>query len=232
MIIRPDFALGPELFLATPPTGVTGMAGDYVLTDTALIDSFIQIKEPQSHLEDPIIANQWLARTSKFFQPTSVTLTSSFAASRRRTIQKPETIQTSGLRLTLEVTQRLLLEMTVSMSIQSLFSAWGSIYDQAEKRQYNKHGLDFEYAVVRREDFPYLLSIGSAGLSLGDMRFVMEDFFIDLSEEERERFIEAVAVHEYGESVFNNHHQASLLEFEVVRRDGFLERYLEMLGQK
>lgn len=103
------------------------------------------------------------------------------------------------------------------------------IYRAADIRRYQKHGLDFEYALVTRRKFPYLLEIGSAGYRYGDFRFVMKDFVLSLNTpSEIHKTWELIAVHEYGESIFNDHHQATLLEFEVARRDGFLERYLEI----
>lgn len=133
-------------------------------------------------------------------------------------------------------------QLTQSLSMTSLDKTARRVYAAAEKRRYQKHGLDFEYAVVTREEIPYLLEIGSAGLCIGSRdpvsgemrihRFVMEEFIRDprITAEERAKIVELIAVHEYGESIFENHDRASLLEFAVAEREGFLERYLEIMS--
>lgn len=145
----------------------------------------------------------------------------------------------TGLRQTLEVRADLKLELRIIPT--DLMAQFEAVYDRADKRTYDKHGLEFIYAVVRRQDFPYMLSLGSAGMFaqrtfLGipigpPMRFVMEDFFLDptISPDFRAQCMELVAVHEYGESVFGSHHEASLLEFEVARREKVLEEYLAFM---
>lgn len=133
-----------------------------------------------------------------------------------------------SLRQSLELRQT--LELT--LSLPAIFSEWDSIYGSAEKRVYDKQGLQFEYAVVRRMEFPYMLAIGTAGLCANGRLFVMEDFFLDLPEGERSRIVELIAVHEYGERLFEDHHQASLLEFAIAQEEGFLGRYLEILQEK
>jgi len=147
--------------------------------------------------------------------------------------EKPEPMRMDQSHsLELRLSQK--LELRHGLSLGDLHSSWRRIYDTAEKRQYQKHGLDFEYAVVRRKDFPYMLHIGSAGLSFDGMRFVMEDFFLDpaINAETRKKMVELIAVHEYGESIFYDHHQASLLEFAVAKNEGILEHYLETLHSK
>jgi hypothetical protein len=124
-------------------------------------------------------------------------------------------------------------EITHSLKLSSFEEQFAEVYATAEKRDYNKHGLTFTYAVVKRAEFPYLLSIGSPGLRFGDMTFVMEDFFVDpkISADFREKLVEMIAVHEYGEMVFGNHHQASLLEFAVAQQEGVLEHYLAFMDK-
>ncbi|MCP5464671.1 MAG: hypothetical protein H7A33_06570 [Deltaproteobacteria bacterium] len=131
-----------------------------------------------------------------------------------------------GLRLGLvpQQTQKLGLEL----GLKDITYQWAEIYQNAEKKIYQGHGLEFEYAAVTREEFPYLVSIGSAGMYFGGMLFVMTNFFLNAGEMS-DRYTDLVAVHEYGEHVFNDHHQATLLELEVARREGVLEGYLEFL---
>src|SRR3989344_739529 len=135
-----------------------------------------------------------------------------------------------GLSLTLQLQQKLQHQLILTMV--DMYTGWSSIYDSAEKRTYEKHGLSFEYAVVRRADFPYMLHINCAGFCSDGMLFVMEDYFLDLPEEIRAKIVEIIAVHEYGESIFLDHDKASLLEFAIAQKEGFLEEYLRILNEK
>lgn len=140
--------------------------------------------------------------------------------------------QTLGLKQVPELRLSQVQRLELSQKLHDIEDEFGAIYAAARKRTYDKHGLKFEYAVVSRREFPYMVMIGSAGLHFNGMRFVMEDFVLDLGDEEREKFMDLIAVHEFGESLFHNHHQASLLEFRVAQLDGFLERHLELMEQK
>ncbi len=139
-----------------------------------------------------------------------------------------------GLRLEQRLNQALVLH------VPGALSDFERTYARADQRNYNKHGLNFTYAVVKREDFPYMLALGTPGLQVTVMRqgeavpllFVMEDFFARVPLELRSTLIEFIAVHEYGEAVFGDHHQASLLEFAIAQREGVLEKYLKFLSQK
>lgn len=121
------------------------------------------------------------------------------------------------------------LRHELAMKLPDLFSSFAELYDKAEKRHYQKHGLDFEYAVLKRAQLPYVHH--SPGLMFNGMAFVVEDSIMgpEITPEIQQRIVELIAVHEYGEAVFGDHHAASLLEFEVAKRENFLEQYLTLL---
>lgn len=147
----------------------------------------------------------------------------------------------TGMRMSLELNQRLelsqsmRLELTLTQALQSSNADYyAGLYANAKKLRIRLEslGLDFEVALVSRLDLPEMMHLGSAGLMAYGFPFVMEDFFVDLGQEERDRFIQLVAVHEYGEVIFGNHHMASLLELAVAKHWGVLEGYLEFLESR
>lgn len=123
------------------------------------------------------------------------------------------------------------LQQSIQLSLQDPYSGMCAIYAQAQKKTYNKHGMQFEYACVKRSEVPLIVAMGSAGMRWGDMIFVVEDFFPDSGTRPgfREQFNELVAVHEFGERLWSNHHQASMLEFAIAQKEGILEEYLDFL---
>lgn len=62
--------------------------------------------------------------------------------------------------------------------------------------------------------------------------FVMEDFFVDATPKENAWAMDMIAVHEHGEAVLGNHHDASLLEFAIAEEEGKTEAYLEFLDKR
>jgi len=140
----------------------------------------------------------------------------------------------AGIRLGQEqvLAQRLEQRLQQTLTLGSIADEFARVYEEATKREYQKHGMTFTYAEVSRRDMPYLIAIGSAGMRFGDMLFVVGDFFPDIDADTRSKVNEMIAVHEYGERVFNDHHEASQLEFAVAQADGFLEKYLEFLSDK
>lgn len=132
------------------------------------------------------------------------------------------------MKMVLRQSQQIKIELTLPDPL----SGFANLYERAEKRQYRKHGLDFEYAVLKRSQLPYVDN--SPGLSFNGMAFVVEDVIVgpEISAQQQAKIVELIAVHEYGEAVFGDHHQASLLEFEVARREGFLEEYLSIMERR
>ncbi len=149
---------------------------------------------------------------------------------------------TTGLRMSHKLSQMLELSQSIQLlQTLSLVQKHGTvedhyalIFDNARKLhvKINELGLDFEVALISRYDLPEIMHMGSAGMMAFGYAFVVEDFSADLDERTRERFIQLVAVHEYGEVIFGDHHKASLLELAVARHMGILEPYLEFLEQR
>ncbi len=154
----------------------------------------------------------------------------------QETLRKPAMAAMPSMTLSLRHEQRLeqKLEHSLQLALQEPYSGMCQIYAEAAKKTYAKHGMQFEYASVKRSDVPYIVAFGSAGMCWGDMIFVVEDYFPDSDPEFirpgfREQFNELVAVHEFGERLWHNHHQASMLEFSVAQDEGILEEYLGFL---
>lgn len=132
------------------------------------------------------------------------------------------------LRMQLSVSQVLLnrLVLSVGDKYQMLYAGARKIHFKDDKL-----GLDFEVALVSRAEAPEFKDLG-AGFMIDGMSFVVEDYFVDLDEITRSAFITLVAVHEYGERVFRDHHKATQLELAVARHMGMLDNYIEFLGSR
>ncbi|EKD50879.1 MAG: hypothetical protein ACD_62C00402G0005 [uncultured bacterium] len=137
-----------------------------------------------------------------------------------------------SLRLGQTLEQRLEQKIRFQLVVDSMKTAFEDLYSRGRLATYNKHGLQFEYVKVRREDAPLLVHMGSMGLRFGPSLFVVDDFLPGLSFEDNEMVMDMVAVHEFGEMAFNDHNRASLLEFAIAQREGVLGRYLELLKSK
>lgn len=122
-----------------------------------------------------------------------------------------------------------LQSQALELSFRDPLSRYAALYRDSRKLQVQDAGLDVEVARVGRRDAPELAEMGSAGIMVGGHSFVVEDFFVDLGSAEREQFLTLVAIHEYGERIFNDHHQASRLELAMAMRMGVLEPYLQFL---
>lgn len=153
----------------------------------------------------------------------------------QETLRRPAMAAMPSLGLTQSLRQEHRLEQklqqSIQLSLQDPYSGMCAIYAQAQKKTYNKHGMQFEYACVKRSEVPLIVAMGSAGMRWGDMIFVVEDYFPDSGTRPgfREQFNELVAVHEFGERLWSNHHQASMLEFAIAQKEGILEEYLDFL---
>lgn len=134
-----------------------------------------------------------------------------------------------GMRLRLTI--QTALQLTQQLQHRSIDDEFRRVYQNANMKTVNFAGLEFSYASVSRKDLPYLVAIGSMGMSFEDMNFVVHDFFQmeQVPNVLRPHLEMIVAVHEYGELVFGDHHQASLLEFAVVQQLGILPEYLDFL---
>lgn len=148
-------------------------------------------------------------------------------------LRRPAMAAMPSLELSLRQEHRLeqKLQQSIQLSLQDPYSGMCAIYAQAPKKTYNKHGMQFEYASVKRSEVPLIVAMGSAGMRWGDMIFVVEDYFPDSGTRPgfREQFNELVAVHEFGERLWSNHHQASMLEFAIAQKEEILEEYLDFL---
>lgn len=117
--------------------------------------------------------------------------------------------------------------------VQRLSPAAGpeALLGVAVEATYRQHGLLFTYHQLPRREAGMLLHLGSAGLMWGGHAFVVPDFFPHLTPDKQQLVAGLVAVHEYGEVCFGDHHQASLLEFAVASLEGQLEWYLNFLHE-
>jgi len=145
--------------------------------------------------------------------------------------QRPELSLQQQQRL--ELNQQLVLTQRMSLELYfELQDFFNGLYDGAKKKTYDKHGMQFEYAVVKKKDLPKrMLDCGpgftvfrcdSEGNVDGAMLFVVEDYLSYT----HPPFLEIVAVHEYGEGLMLGHREASVLEWGVAKREGFLKDYL------
>ncbi len=138
-----------------------------------------------------------------------------------------------GMSLICSQTLSLHLSQTFQMTLRNPLSSekYDELYAVARKLRFKDEslGLEFEVALVSRSDLPELVEMGSPGIMVHGHAFVVEDFFVDLDESTRLAFLTLVGVHEYGESIFGDHHQATLLEFAVAKHMGILDEYLKFL---
>lgn len=144
---------------------------------------------------------------------------------------------TFAMKLTLQPCLTLQLTMT-----HQYMSPLEALLRHAVPRRYNKHGLDFTYYGISRRHARYMMALGSMGIAFmkGDTLegvtdaypIVVEDFFQNEDPAIQRMLIDAVAVHEYGEVVLGNHHDASLLEFAIMQKEGKLGQYLEFLEKR
>lgn len=134
------------------------------------------------------------------------------------------------------------LELRQYQTLQDrLVALYGEAKDRGDVRNFNRHGLAFEYARVRREEVPDLAEKLGCGFAycrfdfLGVeapkwLLFVIPDFFAPL--QMPETYVEYVAVHEHGEAMTMGMHElATLLEFAIAKKERKLGAYLSWLEQ-
>lgn len=111
---------------------------------------------------------------------------------------------------------------------------WRNVSEHGRIRTYKKHGLNFQYAVLTHDDykkhdkFGQVFKLCGGGMVSYDNKTNSYLIFVDgdmLSEE----FIEYAAVHEKGETLFNDHIKATMLEFAVSDKDKKFTDYLNWL---
>ena len=130
----------------------------------------------------------------------------------------------------LKLTQK--LELKLYLKVQEYFQG---LYDKAEKGAYERHGINFEYAVIRKKDLPSNFPVDAGfcliyydfltGEATKTLRFVVKDACKPFPGE----YQGIVAVHEYGESLLIGHQESSVLEWGTAKREGFLGSYLEWM---
>jgi RNA polymerase sigma factor (sigma-70 family) len=141
----------------------------------------------------------------------------------------------------------LILDLNLEDAYPVLDRAVLKVWDAAAKRpdgiRYFKNsnlGLDFKYAVFHRSDreglsknesqlFGTMLDDSGGAFSLYSQEdgsyilLVDGDLFPD-------EFVDLIGIHEYGESVFQDHYKATQLEFEAARRLRKTSRYIQWLA--
>ncbi|MBI4708990.1 MAG: hypothetical protein HY764_02160 [Candidatus Portnoybacteria bacterium] len=159
----------------------------------------------------------------------------------------------------LELRQRLEIELTQSLSLMQQQKLELKLYVTRENeltrlyrkalgrrmvRLYDKHGMKFEYALVRVKDVPadlradgnwafsHCLFNGFEALLFGSryamargswLLFVIYDMYLDAPK----HYIEYAAVHERGEQVtLGDHNLASKLEFAIAKKKNDLVKYM------
>lgn len=147
-----------------------------------------------------------------------------------------------------EVTYRLTLELYLEQEDVAR-RLWDGAASSGNIRTYQKHGLDFDYAVVNTRDVPAdivrqcghafahclydpfeaLLFGKKYAMKRGQwMKFVVRGVHEPLPPE----YTEYAAVHEYGEEVTaGEHDKASVLEWSVAKMERNLRRYLRWIEQ-
>jgi len=146
-------------------------------------------------------------------------------------------LESAGFMMGMRLELRQQLEIVHQIKIKSPQSYYEDLYDSAPKLRFTDYGLDFEVAMAGRLDAPEFVRLGSAGFYTYGNAFVIEDYFVDLDDETRDKFTRIIAVHEYGESIFQGHpagahHMASRLELAIAERMGALNEYMEFLDSK
>ncbi len=139
-----------------------------------------------------------------------------------------------------ELGQRILLSQRMDLQIYlEITEFFRGLYENAKKGRYEKHGLCFEYATIRKRDLPKKMLVWGPGFAIFDynsesnridgnpMRFVVIDYLDAFPREYRD----IVAVHEYGESLAIGHKESSILEWGVAKREGILSRYLQWIDE-
>lgn len=170
-----------------------------------------------------------------------------------RVSQSLELRQVMELALTqsLFITQQLKLALTLYIKREGELTR---LYRNALKRGmvklYDKHGMKFEYALVRAKDVPADLKVygnwafshclfkGFEALFFGNqyamargswLLFVIYDMYPAMPE----RYIEYAAVHERGEQVtLGDHNLASKLEFAIAKKENNLVEYMAWLEEQ
>lgn len=170
-----------------------------------------------------------------------------------RISQSLELRQSMELTLTqsLFITQQLKLALTLYIKRESELTR---LYRNALKRGmvklYDKHGMKFEYALVRAKDVPADLKVygnwafshclfkSFEALFFGKqyamargswLLFVIYDMYPGMPE----HYIEYAAVHERGEQVtLGDHNLASKFEFAIARKENNLVKYIAWLEEQ
>jgi len=144
------------------------------------------------------------------------------------------------LKQELVLSQKLTLELLLKM--QEFFEG---LYEMARQKDrlviYDKHGLQFEYALIRKSWLPTDIKEWSPGFAIlysniidvlfggpgYALTFVVEDSMKPFPKEYRD----LVAVHEYGESLFIGHDKASIVEWNIAKKEGLLDSYIPWLEE-
>jgi hypothetical protein len=134
------------------------------------------------------------------------------------------------------------LELCQYQTLQDrLVALYREARDRGDVRNFDRHGLAFEYARIHREEVPDLAEMLGCGfahcrldfLGIGApkwMLFVIPDFFAPL--QMPETYVEYVAVHEHGVAITMGMHElATLLEFAIAKKERRLGAYLGWLEQ-
>ena len=147
------------------------------------------------------------------------------------------------------VTQKVVLEMRQYLQREDKSKKlYQRALERGDVRQYDGHGLPFEYARIQKQDleeleathlldlgcgFAHCLYSGWDGFFFGKkmamakgswLLFVVTDFF---SVPFPEEYIQYVAIHEHGEEVtLGEHNLAIKLEFAIAKREQKISRYV------
>lgn len=149
----------------------------------------------------------------------------------------------------LSVTQKLMLSLTLYLKRESeITRLYLNALEHGMVRLYNKHGMEFEFALVSAKDVPAnLKALGFAfshclfngfealffgkryAMSRGSwLLFVVYDMYPGMPES----YVEYAAVHERGEQVtLGDHNLASKLEFAIARKENNLVEYIKWLEE-
>lgn len=152
--------------------------------------------------------------------------------------------------MAMKIGQRMVLELSLYSRREEVFKQlYAQSLERGDVRVYRGHGLNFEYARLKREELPQSLiderSCGFAhclynvwdtmvfgrkiALAKGTwLLFTVPDFFSPLLFPDC--YVEYVAVHEHGEEVtLGEHHLATKLEFAISQRDRKIAPYVQWL---